>query len=81
MPAPAPPAGLPLRYGRRAHRHPGVLGISTCPYHPEEAGLPVYGGNRRVADLRRDILAANPVGRALYSLVFDGPHRPVNTSR
>ena len=30
---------------------------------------------------RHDILAANPLGRALYAPVFDDPHRPVNTTR
>lgn len=30
---------------------------------------------------RHDILAANALGRALYSPVFDDPHRPANTTR
>jgi transcriptional regulator with XRE-family HTH domain len=30
---------------------------------------------------RHDIIAANPLGRALYAPVFDDPHRPVNTTR
>ncbi|THG31688.1 helix-turn-helix transcriptional regulator [Naasia lichenicola] len=30
---------------------------------------------------RHDILAANRLARALYSPVFDDPHRPVNTTR
>ncbi|WP_344776634.1 helix-turn-helix transcriptional regulator [Gryllotalpicola kribbensis] len=30
---------------------------------------------------RHDIIAANVMGRALYSPVFDGAHRPVNTAR
>jgi transcriptional regulator with XRE-family HTH domain len=30
---------------------------------------------------RHDIVAANPLGRALYAPVFDDPHRPVNTTR
>ncbi|MDQ7992373.1 MAG: helix-turn-helix transcriptional regulator [Propionicimonas sp.] len=30
---------------------------------------------------RHDLLAANPLGRALYSPVFDDPRRPVNTTR
>ncbi|MFC4244635.1 helix-turn-helix domain-containing protein [Gryllotalpicola reticulitermitis] len=30
---------------------------------------------------RHDIIATNLLGRALYSPVFDGPHRPVNTTR
>jgi hypothetical protein len=30
---------------------------------------------------RHDILAANRMGRALYSPVFDDPRRPVNTTR
>lgn len=30
---------------------------------------------------RHDIVAANRMGRALYSPVFDDPHRPVNTTR
>lgn len=34
-----------------------------------------------VRNARHDIIAANPMGRALYSPVFDDPHRPVNTTR
>ncbi|BDZ64882.1 helix-turn-helix transcriptional regulator [Agromyces mangrovi Wang et al. 2018] len=34
-----------------------------------------------VRNARHDILAANLLGRALYSPVFDDPHRPVNTTR
>ena len=34
-----------------------------------------------VRNARHDILAANPMGRALYAPVFDDPHRPVNTTR
>ncbi|KJL38640.1 hypothetical protein RS81_02435 [Microbacterium terrae] len=30
---------------------------------------------------RHDIIATNALGRALYSPVFDDPHRPVNTTR
>jgi PAS domain-containing protein len=30
---------------------------------------------------KMDILAANPMGRALYSLVFDSPLKPANTAR
>jgi len=34
-----------------------------------------------VRNARHDIIAANPMGRALYAPVFDDPHRPVNTTR
>jgi transcriptional regulator with XRE-family HTH domain len=34
-----------------------------------------------VRNARHDIVAANPMGRALYAPVFDDPHRPVNTTR
>ncbi|MCU1480414.1 MAG: family transcriptional regulator [Subtercola sp.] len=34
-----------------------------------------------VRNARHDILASNPMGRALYSPVFDDPRRPVNTTR
>jgi MmyB-like transcription regulator ligand binding domain len=34
-----------------------------------------------VRNERLDILAANPLGEALYSPVFGFPHRPVNTAR
>ncbi|WP_440708204.1 helix-turn-helix transcriptional regulator [Herbiconiux sp. YIM B11900] len=34
-----------------------------------------------VRNARHDIIAANRMGRALYSPVFDDPHRPVNTTR
>ncbi len=34
-----------------------------------------------VRNARHDIIASNPMGRALYAPVFDDPHRPVNTTR
>jgi len=34
-----------------------------------------------VRNARHDIIATNTLGRALYSPVFDDPHRPVNTTR
>jgi hypothetical protein len=34
-----------------------------------------------VRNARHDIIAANSMGRALYSPVFDDPRRPVNTTR
>ena len=34
-----------------------------------------------VRNARHDIIAANRLGRALYSPVFDDPRRPVNTTR
>ena len=39
-------------------------------------GTPAY-----VRNGRRDILAANPLGEALYSPLFDDPFRPVNSAR
>jgi hypothetical protein len=58
--------------------------------------LPIYGGNRpgiqRILDAmtdtpadlrngRRDILAANRLGYALYSEIFVDPVRPANVAR
>lgn len=34
-----------------------------------------------VRNARHDIVATNQLGRALYSPVFDNPHRPANTTR
>jgi hypothetical protein len=61
---------------------------------PEQAGLQRGGGQRRVPGLRREEvavlagvstdwyvrleLAINPLGRALYSPVFEDPPRPAN---
>jgi transcriptional regulator with XRE-family HTH domain len=39
-------------------------------------GAPAFVRNGRL-----DILAANRLGRAFYSEMFDGPHRPANTAR
>jgi len=39
-------------------------------------GAPAFVRNGRM-----DILAANPLGYALYSEMFAGPHRPANTAR
>ena len=39
-------------------------------------GAPAYVRNGRL-----DILATNPLGRALYSPVFDDPRRPANIAR
>ena len=40
------------------------------------SGAPAFVRNGRM-----DILAANPLGRALYSQHFDSPHRPANSAR
>jgi hypothetical protein len=78
---------------------------------PQQAGLPAYGGNRRVSGLRReevallagvsvdyyldamndapadvrngrrDILAGNRLGYALYSDLYIDPARPANVAR
>jgi MmyB-like transcription regulator ligand binding domain/Helix-turn-helix domain len=40
------------------------------------SGCPAFLRNRRL-----DILAANPLGRALYSVMYDAPDRPVNICR
>jgi hypothetical protein len=40
------------------------------------SGLPAFVRNARL-----DILAANRLGRALYSQHFDSPHQPVNSAR
>jgi transcriptional regulator with XRE-family HTH domain len=37
---------------------------------------PAYVGNTRL-----DVLAANPLGRALFAPLFDSPHQPVNQAR
>jgi transcription regulator MmyB-like protein len=39
-------------------------------------GAPAFVRNGRL-----DILAANPLGHALYSEMYAGPHRPANTAR
>jgi hypothetical protein len=51
---------------------------------PEQAGLPAYGGNRRVPGLRREeaaMLSGYRLGRALCAPVLDDPVRPPNTAR
>jgi hypothetical protein len=40
------------------------------------SGVPAFVRNGRL-----DILAANPLGRVLYSQHFDSPYRPVNSAR
>ena len=40
------------------------------------SGVPAFVRNGRL-----DILAANPLGRALYSQHFDSPYQPVNSAR
>jgi transcriptional regulator with XRE-family HTH domain len=39
-------------------------------------GAPAFVRNGRL-----DLLAANPLGRALYSPIYDSPHQPPNTAR
>ena len=41
----------------------------------------ITGAAAFVSNDRLDILAANPLGRALYSELYDTPARPVNTAR
>src|SRR5580704_11877464 len=41
----------------------------------------ITGAAAVVSNERLDILAANPLGRALYSELYDLPSRPVNTAR
>jgi hypothetical protein len=54
---------------------------------PEQAGLPAYGGNRRVAGLRREEAAmlagvsVDRLGRVLYSPVLTSPAQPANPAR
>ena len=64
--------------GPRARRGPVQERIRPTVQRLLDAmtGAPAYVRNGRL-----DILAANPLGRALYAPVFDSPGRPVNTAR
>jgi transcriptional regulator with XRE-family HTH domain len=59
----------PLRKKQRVR--PGVQRMLDAM-----TGAPAFVSNRRL-----DILAANRLGRALYSDLFEGPDRPPNTAR
>jgi hypothetical protein len=64
--------------GPRARRRPTQERVRPTVQRLLDAmtGAPAYVRNGRL-----DILAANPLGRALYAPVFDSPGRPVNTAR
>ena len=64
--------------GPRARRRPTQERIRPTVQRLLDAmtGAPAYVRNGRL-----DILAANPLGRALYAPVFDSPGRPANTAR
>jgi transcriptional regulator with XRE-family HTH domain len=64
--------------GPRARRRPSQERVRPTVQRLLDAmtGAPAYVRNGRL-----DILAANPLGRALYAPVFDSPGRPVNTAR
>jgi transcriptional regulator with XRE-family HTH domain len=66
----ARPSRSPRRRTRQAVR-PSVLRILESM-----AGTPAFIRNGRL-----DVLAVNPLGRALYSPVFDAPVRPANLAR
>jgi hypothetical protein len=69
------------------------LATRRAKISPEQAGVPLYSGRRRVPldsmttapafirNGRLDVLAANPLGRALYAPVFDEPVRTPNLAR
>jgi transcriptional regulator with XRE-family HTH domain len=66
----AKPSRPPRRRARQAVR-PSVLRILESM-----AGTPAFIRNGRL-----DVLAVNPLGRALYAPVFDDPVRPANLAR
>jgi transcriptional regulator with XRE-family HTH domain len=66
----ARPSRPPRRRTRQTVR-PSVLRILESM-----TGTPAFVRNGRL-----DVLAINPLGRALYSLVFDDPARPANLAR
>jgi transcriptional regulator with XRE-family HTH domain len=61
--------------GRR-RRTPQRIRPSVQQMLDAMSGVPSFVRNGRL-----DILAANPLGRALYSQHFDSPYRPVNSAR
>jgi hypothetical protein len=62
----------------RARRRPSQQEVRPTVYRVLEAfsGAPAF-----VRNSRTDLLAANRLGRALYSPLFDDPVRPVNSAR
>lgn len=61
---------------RRRRRSPGQVRPSVQRMLEAIAGVPAFVRNGRL-----DILAANPLGRALYSQHFESPAQPANTAR
>lgn len=69
-------ASGPARRAPAAKKKPGPVRASVLQVLDAMSDAPAW-----VRNARHDIIAANRMGRALYSPVFDDPHRPVNTTR
>jgi transcriptional regulator with XRE-family HTH domain len=67
-------AAKPTRTPRR--KTPPAVRPSVLRILESMAGTPAFVRNGRL-----DVLAINPLGRALYSLVFEDPARPANLAR
>ncbi|HUK45532.1 MAG TPA: helix-turn-helix transcriptional regulator [Gaiellaceae bacterium] len=61
---------------RRRRRQPRQIRPSVQQMLDAMSGVPAFARNARL-----DILAANALGRALYSQHFDSPGQPTNTAR
>lgn len=61
---------------RKARKTPGGVRPAVLQVLDAISDAPAW-----VRNGRHDIIAANPIGRALYAPVFDDPRRPVNTTR
>lgn len=61
---------------RTARKKPGAVRPAVLQVLDAMTDAPAW-----VRNARHDIIAANSMGRALYSPVFDDPRRPVNTTR
>ncbi|MEU4161459.1 helix-turn-helix transcriptional regulator [Actinoplanes sp. NPDC026670] len=60
----------------RPARETGALRPEVQHLLDAMTAAPAYVGNTRL-----DVLAANPLGRALFAPLFDSPHQPVNQAR
>jgi transcriptional regulator with XRE-family HTH domain len=67
-------AARPSRQARR--RTPPVVRPNIRRMLDQLTGMPAFARNGRL-----DVLAINPLGRALYSPVFENPERPANLAR
>lgn len=67
-------AARPAKAARR--RTPPVVRPNILRMLDQMTGMPAFVRNGRL-----DVLAINPLGRALYSPVFENPERPANLAR